>query len=82
MSASDALRRAPRVGDEVYIVHLAAWQAATIIEVYEGGRRVVVQGHDEEVPSDFVLNPSTARFVSGGSYGPRLRWARPSAAQD
>lgn len=69
-------RRIPSVGDEVCIVHLAALEAATVLQVHDGGRRVIVQGHTAEEALEFVLSPTTARFVSGGSYGPRLRWPR------
>ncbi len=64
------------MGDEVYIVHLAAREAATVIEVGDAGRRVVVQAEHEDAPREFVLSPSTARFMSGGSHGARLSWAR------
>ena len=68
------LRRTPRVGDRVYIVHLAAREAGTVLAVNDGGRRVEVRGDEDGVTLEFVLSRSTARFVSGGAYGPRLRW--------
>jgi hypothetical protein len=67
------LRRTPRVGDRVRIVHLAAWEEGTVLAVHDGGRRVEVCG-EEGVTHEFVLSRATARFVSGGSYGLRLRW--------
>jgi hypothetical protein len=70
------LRRTPRVGDRVRIVHLAAWEEGTVLAVHDGGRRVEVCGEEEGVTHEFVLSHATARFVSGGSYGPRLRWPR------
>ena len=70
------LRRTPRVGDRVRIVHLAAWEDGTVLAVHDGGRRVEVRGEEEGVTHEFVLSRATARFVSGGSHGPRLRWLR------
>jgi hypothetical protein len=69
------LRRTPRVGDRVRIVHLAAWEDGTVLAVHDGGRRVEVRGEEEGVTHVFVLSRATARFVSGGSHGPRLRWS-------
>jgi len=78
------LRRTPRVGDRVRIVHLAAWEDGTVLAVHDDGRRVEVRGEEEGVTREFVLSRATARFVSGGSHGPRLRWprARRSALDD
>jgi hypothetical protein len=77
LEASGAdLRRTPRVGDRVCIVHLAAWEDGTVLAVHDDGRRVEVRGEGEGVTHEFVLSRATARFVSGGSYGPRLRWPR------
>ena len=70
------LRRTPRVGDRVCIVHLAAREDGTVVAVHEGGRRVEVHGEEEGVTREFVLSRTTARFVAGGSHGPRLRWPR------
>ncbi len=70
------LRRTPRVGDRVRIVHLAAWEDGMVLAVHDGGRRVEVRGEEEGVTHEFVLSRATARFVSGGSHGPRLRWLR------
>jgi hypothetical protein len=70
------LRRTPRVGDRVCIVHLAAWEDGTVLAVHDGGRRVEVRGEEQGLTHEFVLSRATARFVSGGSYGPRLRWPR------
>jgi hypothetical protein len=72
------LRRTPRVGDRVRIVHLAAWEDGTVLAVHDGGRRVEVRGEEQGVTHEFVLSRTTARFVSGGSHGPRLRWPRTS----
>jgi hypothetical protein len=68
------MRRVPRLGDAVQIVHLAGWEAGEVIEVSDEGRRLLVHGHETDATSEFLLNQSTARFVSGGSQGPRLRW--------
>jgi hypothetical protein len=68
------MRRVPRVGDAVQIVHLAAREAGEVIEVSDEGRRLLVHGHDTDAALEFVLNQSTALFVCGGSQGPRLRW--------
>jgi hypothetical protein len=68
------MRRVPRVGDAVQIVHLAVWEAGEVIDVSDEGRRLLVHGHEADAVLEFVLNQSTARFVSGGSQGPRLRW--------
>ncbi|HEY3865389.1 MAG TPA: hypothetical protein VGL54_04815 [Solirubrobacteraceae bacterium] len=73
------LRRTPRVGDRVHIVHLAAWEEGTVLEVHDGGRRLEVRGEEQGVTHEFVLNRATARFVAGGSHGPRLRWPRTQA---
>jgi hypothetical protein len=75
------LRRTPRVGDRVRIVHLAAWEDGTVLAVHDGGRRVEVRGEEQGVTHEFVLSRTTARFVSGGSHGPRLRWPRTSRAE-
>lgn len=70
------LRRTPRAGDRVCIMHLAAREDGTVLAVHDGGRRVEVRGEEEGVTHEFVLSRATARFVSGGSYGLRLRWPR------
>jgi hypothetical protein len=70
------LRRTPRVGDRVCIVHLAAWEDGTVLAVHDDGRRVEVRGEEQGITYEFVLSRATARFVSGGSHGPRLRWPR------
>jgi len=72
--AGAELRRVPRVGDTVRIVHLAAWEEGTVEAVHDGGRRLEVRGEEEGITHEFVLSRATARFVSGGSHGPRLRW--------
>jgi hypothetical protein len=71
------VRRVPRAGDRVYIVHLAAWERATVIAVHDKGRRIEVRGDEEGTVLEFALSRATARFVSGGLHGPRLRWATP-----
>ena len=77
------LRRTPRVGDMVRIVHLAAWEDGIVLAVHDGGRRVEVRGEEEGVTHEFVLSRATARFVAGGPHGPRLRWPQArSTAQD
>lgn len=68
-------RPAPRVGDAVLIVHLADSRAATVVAVHDEGRSLDVRADDATTVLEFVLSPSTARFVSGGSHGLRLRWA-------
>jgi hypothetical protein len=68
------LRRTPRVGDRVSIVHLAVWEDGTVLAVHDGGRRVEVRGEADGITHEFVLSRATARFVSGGSHGLRLRW--------
>jgi hypothetical protein len=70
------LRRTPRVGDRVRIVHLAAWEDGTVLAVHDGGRRLEVRGEEEAITHEFVLSRATARFESGGSHGLRLRWLR------
>ena len=81
---STELRRTPHVGDLVRIVHLAAWEDGIVLAVHDGGRRVEVRGDEDGVTLEFVLSRTTARFVSGGSHGPRLRWpgAAGSASDD
>ena len=77
------LRRIPLVGDRVRIVHLAAWEDGTVLAVHDGGRRVEVRGEVQVITHEFVLSRATARFVSGGSHGLRLRWPRvPRQASD
>jgi hypothetical protein len=68
-------RPIPRAGDTVYIVHLAARERATILAVHDDGRRLEVRGEEDGATLEFVLSRSTARFVSGGTGGPRLGWA-------
>lgn len=67
-------RPIPRVGDTVYIVHLAARERATILAVHDDGRRLEVRGEEDGATLEFVLSRSTARFVSGETGGPRLAW--------
>ena len=57
-------------------MHLAAWEDGTVLAVHDGGRRVEVRGEENGLTHEFVLSRATARFVSGGSHGPRLRWLR------
>jgi hypothetical protein len=69
-------RPVPRAGDTVYIVHLAARERATILAVHDDGRRLEVRAEGDGATLEFVLSRSTARFVSGGTGGPRLGWMR------
>jgi hypothetical protein len=76
------MRRVPCVGDAVQIVHLAAWEAGEVLEVFDEGRRLLVHGNEANAALEFVLNQSTARFVCGGSHGPRLRWPADSPERE
>ena len=65
-------RPVPRVGERARIAHFGGeFERATIVAVEDEGRRVRVRGESGEV-TEFVLSPATARFVSGGTGGPRL----------
>jgi hypothetical protein len=66
-------RPLPRVGGAARIAHFGGgFEAATIVAVYEQGRRLEVRGETGEV-YEFALNQATARFLPVGSaQGPRL----------
>jgi hypothetical protein len=69
-ASREETRPIPRVGDDVFIVHLAAIEPATIVAVHDEG----------ETPLEFVLRRSTARFTS--RHGLRLRWLpKPAGAR-
>jgi hypothetical protein len=61
------------VGAAARITHFGGTsEAAVVLAVSEGGRRLQVRGDGGDV-LEFVLNPATARFVhAGGAHGPRL----------
>jgi hypothetical protein len=62
----------PRPGQPVTVLHLDARLAAVVLEVHEGGRRLVVEAEDGSV-SEFVLRGATAVFTAEpGSAWPRL----------
>ncbi len=69
-------RPLPRVGAPARILHFGGGaERGTVLAVHDDGRRVQVRGEEGEV-FEFVLNPATARFVSGGSgHGSRLELA-------
>jgi len=47
-------------------------QDGTVLALHDDGRRLLVRDDSGEL-LEFVLNPATARFVSGaGVHGPRL----------
>jgi hypothetical protein len=57
-----------------------ASEAATVLAVFDDGRRVSVRGASGEV-LEFVLSPATARFVhADGAHGPRLELIGPGGA--
>jgi hypothetical protein len=66
-------RPVPRVGATVRIAHFGGgFEAATVVEVAEDGRRLRVRGESGET-LEFVLSPATARFVAADeAHGPRL----------
>jgi hypothetical protein len=66
-------RPLPRVGARARIAHFGGgFEGGAVIAVRDGGRRVEVEGDGGEV-LEFVLSPSSARFVSvAGVHGPRL----------
>lgn len=79
-ASREETRPIPRVGDDVFIVHLAAMEPATIVAIHDEGRRVEVLGDEGETPLEFVLRRSTARFTS--RHGLRLRWLpKPAGAR-
>jgi hypothetical protein len=66
-------RPLPRIGASARVKHFGGGsEAGTVVAVEDDGRRVRVRGEDGEL-YEFVLSPSSARFVSaGGAHGPRL----------
>jgi hypothetical protein len=66
-------RPLPRVGALARIKHFGGGsEDGTILAVHEDGRRLSVRGEDGEL-YEFVLNPSSARFLTAGdAHGPRL----------
>jgi hypothetical protein len=66
-------RPVPRVGSQARIAHFGGgFELGTVLAVHDEGRRLEVRGEGGEL-LEFVLSPSTARFVSAGSgQGPRL----------
>ncbi len=66
-------RPLPRVGAPARIRQFGGGvERGTVLAVDDDGRSLQVLGEEGEV-FEFVLNPATARFVSGASgHGPRL----------
>jgi hypothetical protein len=66
-------RRLPTIGAQVRIAHFGGgFEEGILVAVHEEGRRLEVRCEGGEI-SEFVLSPSTARFVSAASpHGPRL----------
>jgi hypothetical protein len=65
-------RRLPRVGDRARIAQFGGgYEQAVITRVSDEGRRLEVRGEHGEL-LEFELSPATARFVCGGTGGPRL----------
>ncbi|HEX4838374.1 MAG TPA: hypothetical protein VFV03_07625 [Solirubrobacteraceae bacterium] len=66
-------RPLPRVGAAARIKHFGGGsERGTVVALEDDGRRLRVRGADGE-EHEFVLSPSSARFVSaGGAHGPRL----------
>jgi len=65
-------RPMPRVGERARIAHFGGgFERVVITQVAEDGRHVQVRAESGELV-DFALSPATARFVSGGTGGPRL----------
>jgi hypothetical protein len=62
----------PRPGQLLTVVHLDARQPGVILEVHDGGRRVVVEADDGSV-TEFTLRGATAVFTAEpDSAWPRL----------
>jgi hypothetical protein len=63
----------PSPGAPARILHFGgSVEPAVIVAVHEQGRRLVVRG-DEGEELEFVLNRSSARYLSAaGVHGPRL----------
>jgi hypothetical protein len=66
-------RRLPRIGAHARIAHFGGgFELGILVAVHEEGRRLEVRCEGGEI-AEFVLSPSTARFVSAASpHGPRL----------
>jgi hypothetical protein len=66
-------RPLPRAGAPARIVHFGGGvERGTVLAVHDAGRRLEVRDESGET-LEFMLNPATARFVSGaGARGPRL----------
>jgi len=65
-------RPMPRVGDRARVAHFGGgFEQAVIMRVADEGRRLQVRTEGGEL-LEFALSPATARFVSGGTGGPRL----------
>jgi hypothetical protein len=65
-------RPLPRVGDRARIAHFGGgFEDAVIVAVGEEGRSLEVRGENGRL-IEFRLSPATARFVAGGTGGPRL----------
>jgi hypothetical protein len=67
------LRQVPRIGAGARIIYFrGVAEQATVIAVYDGGRRLEVRGEGGQLV-EFLLRRATARFVAGsGGQGPRL----------
>lgn len=63
----------PRVGAPARIKHFGGTtERGSVVAVHDDGRRLSVRGEDGGL-HEFVLSPSSARFVSAGdAHGPRL----------
>ncbi|HMD56224.1 MAG TPA: hypothetical protein VKG82_02000 [Solirubrobacteraceae bacterium] len=61
------------MGSAARILHFGGgYEGATVLEVFDGGRRLRVRCESGEL-LEFVLNPASARFVSAlSASGPRL----------
>ncbi|HEY8303223.1 MAG TPA: hypothetical protein VIG42_01415 [Solirubrobacteraceae bacterium] len=66
-------RPVPRVGACAHVKHFGGGsEHGTVVAVGADGRRLSVRGEGEQL-YEFVLSPSSARFVSvDGVHGPRL----------
>jgi hypothetical protein len=66
-------RLLPRIGAHARVKHFGGGsEEGTIVAVGEEGRRLTVQGEDDEI-HEFVLSPSSARWLTAGdAHGPRL----------
>ena len=66
-------RPVPRVGASARVAHFGGgFEAATVVAVYDEGRRLQVRCEGGEV-LEFALSRATARFLAAGSsHGARL----------